>query len=235
MPRPDAPRSSQLGAARRPHVAPPPVLCPIPIPTAKSVRQAAGPRLAGPHSAAVAGERPTERPWPPAEVAPAVEVAADAAPVAVETAPRVVVEEGSLPGSASSTTRAPTALAGAASSRPGNRSSGLLVTFLGLIVGAAGVALALVDVPKESDAAKLQNNVYLWSDGKVMARGGEANRQNVNIGEIPVHDAERGDRGGERVVLVGLGRRPAWVSHVPCSTWPRAARPRAAPPSPSST
>ncbi|WP_407551380.1 transglycosylase domain-containing protein [Streptomyces sp. Pv4-95] len=65
--------------------------------------------------------------------------------------------------------------------------SGLMVTFLGLIVGAAGVALAVVEVPDESKAAQQQNNVYLWSNGKVMARDGEANRQNVNIGEIPVH------------------------------------------------
>ncbi|GFE15463.1 penicillin-binding protein [Streptomyces glebosus] len=62
----------------------------------------------------------------------------------------------------------------------------LCVGFIGLIVGASGVALALVNVPSESDAAKSQNNVYLWSDGKVMARDGETNRQNVTINEIPL-------------------------------------------------
>ncbi|BDH16336.1 transglycosylase domain-containing protein [Streptomyces hygroscopicus] len=61
----------------------------------------------------------------------------------------------------------------------------LCVGFIGLIVGASGVALALVNVPSESDAAKSQNNVYLWSNGKVMARDGETNRQNVTINEIP--------------------------------------------------
>ncbi|TJZ50202.1 penicillin-binding protein [Streptomyces piniterrae] len=63
--------------------------------------------------------------------------------------------------------------------------TGLTVTFMGLIVGAAGVALALVHVPSESDAAKQQNNVYLWADGSVMARDGQTNRQNVKIAEIP--------------------------------------------------
>ncbi|MFJ3951513.1 transglycosylase domain-containing protein [Streptomyces libani] len=62
----------------------------------------------------------------------------------------------------------------------------LCVGFIGLIVGASGVALALVHVPSESDAAKSQNNVYLWADGKVMARDGETNRQNVTINEIPL-------------------------------------------------
>ncbi|UKY55304.1 penicillin-binding protein [Streptomyces inhibens] len=61
----------------------------------------------------------------------------------------------------------------------------LCVTFLGVIVGASGIALALVHVPSESDAAKSQNNVYLWANGKIMARDGETNRQNVNIAEIP--------------------------------------------------
>ncbi|WP_412126743.1 transglycosylase domain-containing protein [Streptomyces tubercidicus] len=61
----------------------------------------------------------------------------------------------------------------------------LCVGFIGLIVGVSGVALAVVNVPSESDAAKSQNNVYLWSDGKVMARDGETNRQNVTIDEIP--------------------------------------------------
>ncbi|MFI9050558.1 transglycosylase domain-containing protein [Streptomyces sp. NPDC053427] len=61
----------------------------------------------------------------------------------------------------------------------------LCVGFAGLIVGAAGVALALVNVPDENKAAQAQNNVYLWADGSVMARDGETNRQNVTIAEIP--------------------------------------------------
>ncbi|WP_437115124.1 transglycosylase domain-containing protein [Streptomyces sioyaensis] len=61
----------------------------------------------------------------------------------------------------------------------------LCVGFIGLIVGVSGVALAVVHVPDESLAAKSQNNVYLWANGKVMARDGETNRQNVTINEIP--------------------------------------------------
>ncbi|WP_030064460.1 transglycosylase domain-containing protein [Streptomyces natalensis] len=61
----------------------------------------------------------------------------------------------------------------------------ICVGFAGLIVGAAGVALAVVTVPDENNAAKAQNNVYLWSDGSVMARDGETNRQNITINEIP--------------------------------------------------
>ncbi|MFJ6747950.1 MULTISPECIES: transglycosylase domain-containing protein [unclassified Streptomyces] len=62
----------------------------------------------------------------------------------------------------------------------------LAIGFVGLIVGASGVALALVHVPDESLAAKQQNNVYLWSNGKVMARDGKANRQNLDFAQIPV-------------------------------------------------
>ncbi|MGG7572654.1 transglycosylase domain-containing protein [Streptomyces sirii] len=61
----------------------------------------------------------------------------------------------------------------------------LVIGFAGLIVGASGVALALVSVPNESDAAKSQNNVYLWANGDVMARDGKTNRQNIDIQDIP--------------------------------------------------
>ncbi|UGY92530.1 transglycosylase domain-containing protein [Streptomyces gobiensis] len=63
--------------------------------------------------------------------------------------------------------------------------AGMCVAFLGLIVGLAGVALAMVEPPNESDAAKAQNNVYYWADGSVMARDGQTNRQNVDISKIP--------------------------------------------------
>ncbi|MCK7623371.1 penicillin-binding protein [Streptomyces sp. RS10V-4] len=61
----------------------------------------------------------------------------------------------------------------------------LCVAGFGLVVGVAGVGLALVQVPDENKASKSQNNVYLWDNGKIMARDGETNRQNVKIGEIP--------------------------------------------------
>ncbi|MFF4603887.1 transglycosylase domain-containing protein [Streptomyces sp. NPDC001339] len=61
----------------------------------------------------------------------------------------------------------------------------ICIGFAALVVGSAGVALAMVTVPKESDAAKSQNNVYLWSNGKVMARDGHTNRQNIDIYDVP--------------------------------------------------
>ncbi|UQA94264.1 transglycosylase domain-containing protein [Streptomyces halobius] len=63
--------------------------------------------------------------------------------------------------------------------------TGMAITFMGLIVGAAGVALAVVTVPDPSEAARQENNVYLWSNGKVMVRDGKTNRQNVSISDIP--------------------------------------------------
>ncbi|MEE1939536.1 transglycosylase domain-containing protein [Streptomyces sp. TRM 70361] len=64
--------------------------------------------------------------------------------------------------------------------------SGLSVAFLGMLVGLVGLALYMVEVPSEANAAALQqNNVYYWSDGTVMARVGDTNRQNVEIADIP--------------------------------------------------
>ncbi|GAA2467188.1 transglycosylase domain-containing protein [Streptomyces macrosporus] len=65
--------------------------------------------------------------------------------------------------------------------------TGLCLAFLGALVGLAGLALAMVEIPTEANAAAVrQNNVYYWNDGKtVMARVGEQNRQNVKIEDIP--------------------------------------------------
>ncbi|MET8680402.1 transglycosylase domain-containing protein [Streptomyces sp. NPDC004647] len=64
---------------------------------------------------------------------------------------------------------------------------GSCIGFFGLIVLAAGVALAWVDVPNLNDAAKTQKNVYYWSNDKRMAvaGGGDLNRQIVPIAKIP--------------------------------------------------
>ncbi|MBB1255753.1 penicillin-binding protein [Streptomyces sp. OF3] len=62
----------------------------------------------------------------------------------------------------------------------------LCVGFLGLLVGLSGLALAMVEVPNEHDAAKAQNNVFYWADGKVMGRDGETNRQNIGIDQMPL-------------------------------------------------
>lgn len=121
----------------------------------------------------------------------------------------------------------------------------LCVGFIGLIVGASGVALALVNVPSESDAAKSQNNVYLWSDGKVMARDGETNRQNVTINEIPLEMQKaaiaaenasfRTDSGvdpmGIARALVNMARvaGPGWLDHHSAVREERDAEPGADP------
>ena len=59
--------------------------------------------------------------------------------------------------------------------------------FLGLIIGLSGIALAMVEVPKPSEAAKQQKNVYYWASGKqmVVAGGGDQNRQIVPLAQIP--------------------------------------------------
>ncbi|MGP3998485.1 transglycosylase domain-containing protein [Streptomyces sp. 8N706] len=63
---------------------------------------------------------------------------------------------------------------------------GSAVVFFGLIVGGAGIALALVEKPNPNEAAEAQSNVYYWSDGTQMAStGGEVNRQIVPITSIP--------------------------------------------------
>ncbi|WP_414505275.1 transglycosylase domain-containing protein [Streptomyces sp. NEAU-L66] len=64
----------------------------------------------------------------------------------------------------------------------------LLGAFLGAcllgILGFIGLYL-YVDIPKGNSAAKLQSNVYKYSDGKVMARVGQVNRESVPIDRIP--------------------------------------------------
>ncbi|MYT11993.1 Membrane carboxypeptidase (penicillin-binding protein) [Streptomyces sp. SceaMP-e96] len=64
----------------------------------------------------------------------------------------------------------------------------LLGAFLGVcllgILGFIGLYL-YVDIPKGNSAAKLQSNVYKYSDGKVMARVGQVNRESVPIDRIP--------------------------------------------------
>ncbi|MYV42866.1 penicillin-binding protein [Streptomyces sp. SID1328] len=65
--------------------------------------------------------------------------------------------------------------------------TGLGIGFMGSLVVMAGVGYALVNIPSENDAAKSQNNVYYWSDGKtqMVATGTGVNRQNLTIDKIP--------------------------------------------------
>ncbi|MDQ0795212.1 transglycosylase domain-containing protein [Streptomyces sp. B1I3] len=64
--------------------------------------------------------------------------------------------------------------------------SGLCLGFLGLLMGVAGVAYALVATPQMKDDAKAQNNVYYWSDNtQMVATGGSVNRQWIAYAQIP--------------------------------------------------
>ncbi|MEU7581772.1 transglycosylase domain-containing protein [Streptomyces sp. NPDC041068] len=64
--------------------------------------------------------------------------------------------------------------------------SGVFIGFLGSLMAVAGISYALVEVPEVDKAAKAQNNVYYWADGKQMvATGGERNRQIIDYDDIP--------------------------------------------------
>ncbi|MFI5677106.1 transglycosylase domain-containing protein [Streptomyces cellulosae] len=64
--------------------------------------------------------------------------------------------------------------------------TGLFIGFLGSMVAVAGIAYAMVQVPDIAKTASAQNNVFYWADGSEMvATGGETNRQNVNLSQIP--------------------------------------------------
>ncbi|MFJ4468936.1 transglycosylase domain-containing protein [Streptomyces sp. NPDC089424] len=64
----------------------------------------------------------------------------------------------------------------------------ILGTFLGLcLLGIGGFVLLylLVSVPEGNAAAKLQSNVYKYSDGTVLVRDGEVNREVVDLARVP--------------------------------------------------
>ncbi|MDQ1008605.1 penicillin-binding protein 1A [Streptomyces sp. V4I23] len=64
----------------------------------------------------------------------------------------------------------------------------LLGTFFGICLVAMGaffVIYLMVPVPEANAQAKMQSNVYKYSDGKILARTGEVNREIVGLDEIP--------------------------------------------------
>ncbi|CAL9570021.1 Penicillin-binding protein 1A [Streptomyces sp. enrichment culture] len=61
-------------------------------------------------------------------------------------------------------------------------------TFFGLCLlgmGAFIVLYMMIDIPEGNAEAELQSNVYKYSDGSIMARDGERNREIVDLAEIP--------------------------------------------------
>ncbi|GGK64797.1 transglycosylase domain-containing protein [Streptomyces flaveus] len=64
--------------------------------------------------------------------------------------------------------------------------TGTFVGFLGGMMAVAGIAYAMVGVPKVDETAEAQNNVYQWANGDTMvATGGEMNRQIIGYAQIP--------------------------------------------------
>ncbi|MGP3634601.1 transglycosylase domain-containing protein [Streptomyces sp. 24-1644] len=64
----------------------------------------------------------------------------------------------------------------------------LLGTFFGFCLLVMGAFLALyvyVDVPAANATANKQSNVYKYSDGTLLARAGEVNREIVDLAEVP--------------------------------------------------
>ncbi|MGW2647816.1 transglycosylase domain-containing protein [Streptomyces sp. NPDC001393] len=64
----------------------------------------------------------------------------------------------------------------------------VLGTFFGLclLVIAAFIGLYMyVDIPEGNAAAQLQSNIYKYSDGTMLARTGQLNRESVDLAEVP--------------------------------------------------
>ncbi|MEU6989607.1 transglycosylase domain-containing protein [Streptomyces sp. NPDC046465] len=64
----------------------------------------------------------------------------------------------------------------------------ILGTFLGFILlGMLGFVILylVVDIPKGNAAAKMQSNVYRYSNGDVIARTGDVNREIVDLDKVP--------------------------------------------------
>ncbi|MER7054480.1 transglycosylase domain-containing protein [Streptomyces sp. NPDC000351] len=64
----------------------------------------------------------------------------------------------------------------------------ILGTFLGLCLlgmGAFIVMYMVIDIPEGNPEAELQSNVYKYSDGSVMTRTGERNREIVDLAKVP--------------------------------------------------
>jgi len=61
---------------------------------------------------------------------------------------------------------------------------GILGAFL-LLVVLVSIVYALTTIPNPNDTATNQQNFFLYSDGKIMAHGGQVNRINVTLDQVP--------------------------------------------------
>ncbi|MBO3682369.1 transglycosylase domain-containing protein [Streptomyces sp. NEAU-YJ-81] len=62
---------------------------------------------------------------------------------------------------------------------------GYVLGFCALLVGAFFVLYLWVDVPPANAAAKAEANIYKYSDGSIMAKTGDVNRESVPLSKIP--------------------------------------------------
>ncbi|MEV6471950.1 transglycosylase domain-containing protein [Streptomyces sp. NPDC051657] len=94
-----------------------------------------------------------------------------------------------------------------------------LGTVLGLallLIGGFVAGYQLVDIPAANAAATAQSNVYLYSDGSVIARDGDVNREKVRLSQVPatvqhaVLAAEDRDFYSDRAVDVKAMVRAGW-------------------------
>ncbi|OLZ74165.1 hypothetical protein AV521_00220 [Streptomyces sp. IMTB 2501] len=60
-----------------------------------------------------------------------------------------------------------------------------LLLCAGAVAAAVGYAYATITIPDPNPSTLLQNNVYYWSDGTVLATDGSVNRQNVSLAQVP--------------------------------------------------
>ncbi|MFI1931015.1 transglycosylase domain-containing protein [Streptomyces sp. NPDC020330] len=94
-----------------------------------------------------------------------------------------------------------------------------LGTVLGLallLIGGFVAGYQFVDIPAANASATAQSNVYLYSDGSVIARDGEVNREKVKLSQVPttvqhaVLAAEDRDFYSDRAVDVKAMVRAGW-------------------------
>ncbi|MFF4476048.1 transglycosylase domain-containing protein [Streptomyces sp. NPDC001520] len=62
---------------------------------------------------------------------------------------------------------------------------GYVLGFCALLIGAFFVLYLWVDVPPANAAAKAEANIYKYSDGTIMAKTGDVNRESVPLSKIP--------------------------------------------------
>ncbi|MCF2532185.1 transglycosylase domain-containing protein, partial [Yinghuangia soli] len=62
----------------------------------------------------------------------------------------------------------------------------MFLFFVGSLIGLAGLAYSLVEVPDVNAATQIQSNIYYYSDGVTeIGQSGKYNRQNVTLDQVP--------------------------------------------------